>query len=51
MLMLPDFDRAGRIDEFWGNPTTRSFGDLLIDLEEDRVARAVLVGLLREADR
>jgi hypothetical protein len=51
VLMLPDFDRAGRIDEFWGNPTTRSFGDLLIDLEEDRVARAVLVGLLREADR
>lgn len=48
--MLPDFDRAARIGEFWASPATRSFGELLIDLEEDRVARAVVVGLLLEAD-
>jgi hypothetical protein len=40
--MLPDFDRADWIGEFWGYPETREFGELLIDLEEDRVARAVV---------
>jgi hypothetical protein len=49
--MLPDFERADRIGEFWGNPTKRTFAELLIDCEEDRVLRAVLVGMLREADR
>jgi hypothetical protein len=49
--MLPDFDRADRIGEFWGYPKTREFGELLIDLEEDRTLRAVLVGMVREADR
>jgi hypothetical protein len=49
-LMLPDFDRADRIGEFFGDPRTRTFAELLIDLEEDRVARAVVVGMLRERD-
>jgi hypothetical protein len=31
VLMLPDFERANRIGEFWGHPGTRSFGSLLID--------------------
>ena len=35
-LHLPDFDRADRIGEFWGHPETRTFGELLIDLEENR---------------
>jgi hypothetical protein len=51
VLMLPDFDRAGMIGEYWGDPRTRTFGEFLIDLEEDRAARAVVVGMLREDAR
>jgi hypothetical protein len=51
VLMLRDFEQADRIGEFWGHPQSRAFAELLIDCEEDRVLRAVLVGMLREADR
>jgi len=51
VLRLPDFERADRIGEFWGHPETREFGELLIDLEEDKAARAVVFGLLAEMER
>jgi hypothetical protein len=40
--MLPDFERADRIGEFWGYPESRAFAELLIDCEEDRTLRVVL---------
>jgi hypothetical protein len=51
VLMLPDFERADRIGEFWSYPESRAFAELLIDREEDRTFRAVLVGMRREAAR
>jgi hypothetical protein len=48
--MLPNFQRADQIGEFWGNPQRRSFAGLLIDCEEDRRLGGMLVGMLREAD-
>jgi hypothetical protein len=50
VLMLPDFERAARIGEFWSYPPSRTFAELLIECEEDRTLRAVLVGMLREMD-
>ena len=44
---LPKAARAERIGEFWSYPQSRSFAELLIDCEEDRTFRAVLVGMLR----
>ena len=46
--MLPDLERAERIGEFWSYPQSRTFAELLIDCEEDRPLRAVVVGVLRE---
>jgi hypothetical protein len=51
VLRLPDFERADRIGQFWGNPKTRTFAELLIECEEDEALPAVLVGMLREAER
>ena len=41
---------ADAIGSYWGNPT-RTFAELVIDCEDDRTLRAVLVRMLREAER
>jgi hypothetical protein len=49
ILLLPDFDRASAIGDLWAHPRTRGLAELLIDAEEDRPTRALLVTMLREA--
>ena len=50
VLMLTEFEGpTGSASS--GAPQNRAFAELLIDCEKDRVLRAVLVGMLREADR
>ena len=48
VLMLPDFERADRIGEFWSYPESRAFAELVLDWEEDRTLSTVLIGMLRE---
>jgi hypothetical protein len=43
--------RRHRASTAMPNTPSRSAAELLIDREEDRTVRAVLVGMLREADR
>jgi hypothetical protein len=49
VLMLPTLSEPA--GECWGYPESRAFAELLIDCEEDRTPRAVLVEMLRKADR
>jgi hypothetical protein len=51
VLMVPTSSAPERIGEFWSYPPEPPLAELLIDCEEDRTLRTVLVGMLREADR
>jgi hypothetical protein len=50
-LELTDFQRAERIGTLWASPHTRPLADLLIDAEESKEVRALLIGMLRERQR
>jgi hypothetical protein len=45
VLILPDFERADRIGEFWGYPESRAFAESLIELRGGPALQAVLVGM------
>jgi hypothetical protein len=47
----PRFERADAIGADWGNLKTGTFGEFLMDCEEDRTLRALLVGMLWETGR
>lgn len=51
VLTLPDYERAGRIGEFFQDPQTRNFAELLIDAEKDPRVRALLIPMLKESQR
>ena len=44
LLMLPDFERADRIGEFWSYPPDPHLRELLIDPVEDKATKAVVWG-------
>jgi hypothetical protein len=48
VLKLPDLERVRSIGEFYGDPRTRTFAQLLVDLEESPHARTFVLGELRE---
>ena len=50
VLKLPDLERVRSIGEFYGDPRTRDFSQLLVDLEESPQTRAVVMGYLRDRE-
>jgi hypothetical protein len=47
VLMLPDGERAERLDGYYGDKHTRTLAQLLLELEELPQARAAVLGELR----
>ena len=46
VLKLPNLERVRSIEEFYGDPRTRTFAQLLVDIEESPRARAFVLGEL-----
>lgn len=50
VLKMPDLERIRSIGEFHSDPRTRSFAQLLVDIEESPHARAFVLGELRDLE-
>jgi hypothetical protein len=50
-LSFPARKRLFRVTEPTSKDASEDIAELLIDCEEDQTLRAVLIGMLREADR
>ncbi len=46
VLKLPNLERVRSIEEFYGDPRTRTFAQLLVDIEESPHARAFVLSEL-----
>lgn len=46
VLKLPNLERVRSIEEFYADPRTRTFAQLLVDIEESPHARAFVLGEL-----
>ncbi len=51
VLRMPSWERADVIEKIYGSGRLREFSELLMDLEDDRYARTVVLGLLAELER
>jgi hypothetical protein len=51
VLRMPPWHRAGIIGSLYRAGRARQLSELLMDLEEDRYARTVVLGLLAELER
>lgn len=51
VLTLPDDERAREIGALFRSGIAPSLAEILIDLEEDPAARALMVGQLRSSER
>ena len=47
MVTLPDEARARRIGDLYADPSTRTMAELLIDLEADPTAKALVIAAIR----
>ena len=50
VLKLPDLERVRSISEFFADPRTRGFAQLLVDIEESPQARAFVLGELQQRE-
>jgi hypothetical protein len=51
ILRIPSWKRADVIRKIYGSGRLREFSELLMDLEDDRYARTVDLGLLAKMER
>jgi hypothetical protein len=51
IFSMPSLERAAAIGAYWSYPSTRSLGELLIEIEADEVVRTTVARLFREGLR